>query len=185
MLEKLIESSGFWGVVGVILGFILAEGAELIRRSCRIKKLKLAMSNELKSLSKQIDQKIEIIDKAIQVLRKNNLELLATASIPFITKLYEQYFGELSEHFTSVERNCIHNVYERARFADRMLDSFETEYIDAIQTGKLTSPNEAFIGKLDDTKNGLLAAQELIKGILVGAPEDIYKVEDDPTRNHD
>ena len=177
MLEKLVESSGFWGVVGVVLGFVLAEGAQQIRRRCRIKKLKLSMTSELASLSKQIDQKVEIIDKAIKVLQKNNRELLATASIPFITKLYDQYFGELSEHFTSVERNCIHNVYERALFSDRMLDSFEPEYIDAIQTGKLTDPNDAFVGKLDDTKNGLLTAQELIKGILAGKPEDIYKIE--------
>ena len=177
-MKDLIASPGFWGIVGVILGFVLAEGAETVRRCVRINRLKKAVTNELQSLASQITLKIEIIEQAMEVLRKKNLELLATTSIPFITKVYEQHFGELSEHYTPVERNCIHNIYERALLADRVLDSFEREFIDAIQTGKLKDPYETFLGKLDDTKIALNTAQSLTNGLLVGQPDDVYGIKE-------
>jgi hypothetical protein len=114
-MDRLLTSSSFWGLVGVVIGFALGEGARYIRYRWRIHRLKGVIDTELKSLLYQIDQKKDIIGQAIDRLKQK--KFLPTQSIPAMTTAYRKFFGEVYEHLCPIQRNCVHNVYERLHLA--------------------------------------------------------------------
>jgi hypothetical protein len=173
MSEELLKERGFWALVGVLAGFLLGEGSRYVRYRWRVCALKKNLKSELLSLKKQIDQKKEIISAAISALNKN--ELLPTLSVPSITVAYAASFGELLQYYSALERNYIHNIYERALLSDKVLESFEAEFLDAVKQGIYPDPYKVFAGKLDDVLKGLVVAQELIGEFLDGRVSDIYQ----------
>ena len=172
MIEKLLTSSSFWGLIGVVVGFALGEGARYARYRWRIHRLKRVIDTELKSLLLQIDQKKDIIGQAIDSLKQR--KYLPTQSIPAITAAYKEFFGEVYEYLRPIQRNCVHNVYERIHLADKILDSFERDFLAAIKEKIIIDPAQAYCNKLGEVQQTLSEAQELIRGYLGGNPKDIY-----------
>jgi hypothetical protein len=173
MSEELLKERGFWALVGVLAGFIFGEGARYVRYRWRVCAMKKNLKSELRSLKKQIDQKKEIIRAAISVLNKK--QLMPTLSVPSITVAYAETFGELLQYYSMLERNCIHNIYERALLSDKVLESFEADFLQAVKQGIYPDPYQVFAGKLDDVHKGLEVAQELIGEFLDGRVSDIYQ----------
>ena len=73
-----------------------------------------------------------------------------------------------------IQRNCIHNVYERIHLADKMLDSFERDFLTAVKEKIISDPFQAYCNRLEEVQDGLSVAQELTRGYLEGNPKDIY-----------
>ena len=172
MIEKLLTSSSFWGLIGVVVGFALGEGARYARYRWRIHRVKGVIDTELKSLLLQIDQKKDIVGQAIDRLKQK--KYLPTQSIPAMTTAYEEFFGEVYEHFCPIQRNCIHNIYERLHLADKVLDSFERDFLTAVREKIISDPFQAYCDRLEEVQQALSVAQELIRGYLEGNPKDIY-----------
>jgi len=172
MIEKLLTSSSFWGLIGVVVGFALGEGARYARYRWRIYQLKGVIDIELKSLLLQIDQKKDIIGQAIDRLKKKRY--LPTQSVPAMTTAYKEFFGEVYEHLCPIQRNCVHNVYERIHLTDKILDSFERDFLTAVKEKIISDPFQAYCDRLGEVQEGLSVAQELIRGYLEGNPKDIY-----------
>ena len=171
-MDRLFTSSSFWGLAGVVIGFVLGQGARYIRFRWRIHRLKGVIDTELKSLLYQIDQKKDIIRQAIGRLKQK--KFLPTQSIPAMTTAYREFFGEVYEHLCPIQRNCVHNVYERLHLADKVLDSFEREFLTAIKDKIISDPFQAYSDRLEEVQQALNEAQELIRGYLEGNPKDIY-----------
>jgi hypothetical protein len=171
-MDRLLTSASFWGLVGVVIGFALGEGARYIRYRWRIHRLKRVIDTELKSLVLQIDQKKEIIGQAIDRLKQK--KYLPTQSIPAMTTAYKEFFDEVYEHLCPIQRNCVHNVYERIHLADKILDCFERDFLTAIKEKIITDPFQAYCDRLEEVQQALTEAQELIRGYLEGNPKDIY-----------
>jgi len=171
-MDQLLTSSSFWGLVGVLVGFALGEGARYVRYRWRIHRLKKVIDTELKSLLHQIDQKKDIIGQAIDRLKQK--KYLPTQSIPAMTTAYNEFFGEVYEHLCPIQRNCVHNVYERVHLADKVLDSFERDFLTAIKDKIIGDPFQAYSDRLEEVQQGLNEGQELIRGYLEGNPKDIY-----------
>ena len=165
-MDQLLTSSSFWGLVGVVTGFTLGEGTRYIRYRWRIHRLKGVIDTELKSLLYQIDQKKDIIGQAIDSLKQN--KYLPTQSIPAITTAYREFFAEVYEHLCPIQRNCVHNVYERLHLVDKVLDSFEREFLTAIKDKIISDPFHAYSAILEEIQQALGEAQELIRGYLEG-----------------
>jgi len=171
-MDQLLTSPSFWGLVGVVTGFALGEGARYIRYRWRIHRLKAVIDTELKSLIYQIDQKKDIIGQAIDHLKQKNY--LPTQSIPAMTTAYREFFGEVYEHLCPLQRNCVHNIYERLHLTDKVLDSFEHDFLTAIKDKIISDPFQAYSDRLGEVQETLKEAQKLIRGYLDGNPEDIY-----------
>jgi len=172
LIDRLLTSPSFWGLAGVVIGFALGEGARYIRYRWRIHRLKGLIDTELKSLLYQVEQKKDIIGQAIGRLKQK--KYLPTQSIPAMTTAYKEIFAEVYEHLCPTQRNCVHNVYERVLLADRVLDSFEHDFITAIKDKIIGDPFQAFSDRLQEVQQALNEAQELIRGYLEGNPKDIY-----------
>lgn len=171
----LLASPSFWGIVGVVIGFSFGEGSRYIRYRWRIHRLKTVIDTELKSLLYQIDQKKDLISQAIKYLEKK--QYLKTQSIPAITTAYRKFFSEVYEHLCPIQRNCVHNVYERLLLADKVLDSFEHDFLAAIQDKIIVDPFKTYCKRFEELQEALNEAQKLIRGYLEGNPEDIYGLE--------
>lgn len=78
------------------------------------------------------------------------------------------------EHLCPIQRNCVHNVYERFHLADKVLDSFERDFLTAIKEKIISDPFQAYSDRLEEVQQALGEAQELIRGYLEGNPKDIY-----------
>jgi len=172
LIEKLLTSSSFWGLIGVVVGFALGEGARYASYRWRIHRLKGVIDTELRSLLLQIDQKKDIVGQAIDRLKQKRY--LPTQSIPAMTTAYKELFGEVYEHLCPIQRNCIHNIYERLHLADKILDSFERDFLTAMREKIISDPFQAYCDRLEEVQQALSVAQELIRGYLEGNPKDIY-----------
>jgi 5,10-methenyltetrahydromethanopterin hydrogenase len=78
------------------------------------------------------------------------------------------------EHLCPTQRNCVHNVYERLHLVDKVLDSFEHDFLTAIKDKIISDPFQAYSDRLKEVQQSLNEAQELIRGYLEGNPKDIY-----------
>jgi len=174
MLLELIKSGGFWGLVGVTLGVLLGEGSRYIRHRARIRKLKRIILEELKSIQAQIPQKIDIIKKIISALKKR--EMLGGISVRAFTVAYNQHIGELYEHLTLLERNCLHVIYEKLRNADDVLFSLEEDFVTAVRDGIIKDPYAAFRDRLQDFLENYRVTNKLIESYLDGNPIDVFHI---------
>jgi hypothetical protein len=57
---------------------------------------------------------------------------------------------------------------------DRVLDSFERDFLTAIKDKIITEPFQAHSDRLEEVQQAIKEAQDLIRGYLGGNPKDIY-----------
>ena len=172
IIEKVIEKKEFWALVGVFVGFLLAEVARFLRYRCRIHKLRSILREELKNIPAQIEQKKDIIRQAIDQLK--NRSVLPTSSVRVLQTGYIENISELYTHLSERERNCLHVIYERIRIADDLLDNFESKFLTIVQEGIITDPYQFYFARFSDTLKSYDIVQELIKSYLAGNPEDVF-----------
>lgn len=112
----------------------------------------------------------------IQYLHTN--QYLAGNSVRSINSGYNQYIAELYEHYSLIEKNCLHVIYERLRICDEILSDFEQCFLDALQRGVIKEPYKAYAERLQDIYDNYTVIEELIKSFLSGTPKDVFpKVE--------
>jgi hypothetical protein len=172
VLLQLFKSSPFWGIVGVIVGFILGEVSRYLRYRLRIRKLKKMIMRELEAILSQIPQKKDIIKKMINSLDEQ--KVLPGTSINFITNGYNRYLSEIYEHLSNLQKNCLHCIYEYLRIIDETLASFEQRFISGINEGVVSNPFEEFKKPLNDLMDTCNTSEMLIRSYLSGKPEDVF-----------
>jgi len=178
MFSELIKSPYFWNLIsvisGVILGFLLGEGIRQLHYRLRIRKLKRIVKEELRSILAQIPQKKNIVKNIIAALEKQ--QILSGVSVGIINTGYKQHIAELYEHFSFLQRNCLHTIHERLNVADKTLFSFEHDLISAIREKIIDNPFEAYKRRFQDILKSYDAVEGLIKGYLDGELADVFYV---------
>lgn len=164
-----------WALAGVALGFLLSEASQTVRAWHQRRRAARQLRAELESLAAQISQKRDVVAQAIGHLRSHRF--IPTLSIPAVAMGYREFFPQLVAHLTPVERNCVHNIYERVLLADRVLDAFERNFLDALREGLIDDPYSAHADRFSEIDGAYLVAQDLIAGYLAGKPEDVYQVQ--------
>lgn len=175
MLSELVKSVGFWGIIGVILGYALGEGTRLIRYHFRISKLKRIILEELKSIQAQIPQKKDLVKKMIGALQKE--QMLGGISVGIVSIGYRQHIGELYEYLGQRRRDCLHVIHERLKNADDMLSSFENDFTSAVQDKVVNDPFAAYAGRLSDILENYDCVEKLIESYLEEKPTDVFYIE--------
>lgn len=161
-----------WSLLGVVLGFSLGEGARWIREKYRIRRLKRAIQNELSAILAQIEDKKDILRQAVQALHQSRV--LPMVAVRAITLGYNSHIKDLYEHYSEIERNCLHVIYERLRVADQHMESFHEDFQKALKDQLVNDPWKAYAGYLGDIINSYDVVRTLIQSFLNGKPEDVF-----------
>ena len=174
MASELLKSPCLWSLIGVLLGFLLGEGNSYIRYRSRIWKLKRIIKEELRSILAEITQKKDIVNQIIAALEKKRV--LPGLSVGIINTAYKQHIGELYEHLSLLERNCLHVIHGHLDTNDKVLSSFERDFKSAIQTGVIDKPFEFYKGHFKDILETYNTVEILIKTYLAGNPIDVFYI---------
>lgn len=163
-----------WGLIGVVLGFSLGEGTRWVRQKLRIRTLKQTVRTELKAILAQIEDKEDILKQAVQALQKKRV--LPMTAVRFISNGYNSNIEELYEHYSAIDRNCLHVIYERLRVADLLTESFFENFQKALKDKIVDDPWEAYIGHLGDWVESYKVVRSLIRSFLAGETEDVFHI---------
>lgn len=163
-----------FGLLGVIVGFLLSEIAQTWREERRIGQAKDALINELRSLRAEIPQLRDACIRTSVALRRG--ELPSAQAVPAITAAYDAYFPILHEQLSVKERNCLHIIYSRLKAADRVLSDIERDLTAAMAQGMYEDPFGVFADRLSAVCDTYDVIDELIKSFLDGRPVDVFPV---------
>jgi hypothetical protein len=169
-----MDSSSFWALVGVTVGFVLGEGSRLVRRWLRISKLKRLVRDELISVKMQIPQKRDILRKMTASLNRH--QLLSGASVAIANTGYRQNIGELYEHLSINQRNCLHVIHERLRVADEIMNRFMDDFQAASRDKVIEDPFDAFKTILGNTETSYQTVEVLIDSYIDNKPIDVFHI---------
>ena len=159
-------------LLGVIVGFVLNELSQIIKKWRLTKQLKDALHDELNSNLYQLDQKIDIAHQMKTAIEQGNF--LPSMSVPFASSVYSHHFPSILKDLSSIQRDNISHIYSNLRLLDEITFSMEKSYKEDIQGSVLADINSAYLGKIDDIINNYHVLKQLIASYLEGNPKDIY-----------
>ena len=163
-----------WGLIGVVLGFALGEGSRLIRERLRIRRLKGAIRSELQAILAQIPDKEDMLRQAINALE--NRTVLPMAAVRFATTAYGSSIGDLYEHYSDLDRNCLHVIYERLRVSDSRTESFFEDFLKSIKDKVIDDPWKAYVTHLVEIDESFKVVKRLIDSFLTGKADDVFHI---------
>ena len=163
-----------WALLGVLAGWVLGEGTRWVREIFRIRKLSAALRSDLISLLAQIKDKEDILLQGIQALKSK--AVMPMLSVRSVRIGYGEFIKELYPHYSDLERNCLHVIYERLRVADEVMESAHTDLLSKLKDGVLAEPWSAHIGHLEELLASYDVVENLIKSFLNGKPEDVFHI---------
>ncbi len=164
-----------WSLIGVVLGFSLGEGARWLRNRLRLRRLKVAIRSELRAALAQIEDKEDILRKAIKALQEKRV--LPMVAVRSMTHGYSSYIHDLYDYYSNIERYCLHVIYERLRVADMSMETFHEDFQQAIKDKIVNDPWEYYVGYLEDIIKSYDLLRGLIGSFLAGEPEGVFHVE--------
>jgi len=175
MVSELLKSPYFWSLIFVLVGFLLGEGSRYFRYRSRLWKLKRIIKEELRSILAEIPLKKDIVQQIIAALEKH--QVLPGLSVGIINTGYKQHIAELYEHFSFLERNCLHVIHEHLDINDKILFLFEDKFKSAIQDKVINKPFEFYKGYFKEILQSYDIVENLIKAYLDGNPTDVFHIE--------
>ena len=170
-----------WGLIGVVVGFCLSEGTRLLREKCRIHKLKRVLKAELQAVKGQIRDKKDILLQAIQACENNRV--LPMVSVRMVRTGYDVHINDLYETYSTLERNCLHVIYERLRISDEKMDSFHKDMEESFRAGVVEQPWDVAISQLSELSESYTVIDYLIQSFLDGDPENVFAESDSANAN--
>jgi hypothetical protein len=161
-------------VICVIIGFFLGEGSRYFKYRYKIINNKRMITQELKSLLGQINQKRDIIEKAIISL-KDKL-ILPIKSVHFINTGYSKEFSNLYLHISIRKRNYLFIIFETLKTIDELMDNFENNIKWDLEKKIMDKPYDVYENKLKDLKSSMDRIDNLIRDYLNNNCKDILHV---------
>ena len=171
----ILKSAVFWGMVGVVLGFLLSVAAEVTRRWLRIRRLKQALRAECESLIAQIPFLIDTLQKRIDLLE--NEIYLPGPDVRGISIIYDATIGELASNMSAKERNALHIAYQTLRIGDKIVASYVEDAIEMIKSDTVADTPKAFTNTFKDLIKSYEIASKLLQSYLDGDPVDVFQID--------
>ena len=168
MMETTIISSVV-SVICVFIGFVLVAVWEKYREWDNRHTLKRQLLEELRANLHMISKKRLIIQSAINSLRAGNL--VSGECVAFCTTMYNNHYPSICEHFTLIERNSLHVIYEHFRVIDTMLSNYAEQVVQSIIAQKPMYGRA--IAELGDLLQNMSILEGLVTKHLAGKPEDV------------
>ena len=165
---------GWFGLAGVLLGFLLGEGWGTLRRRRERSRMKGIVASELSSVIAQLPQKRDVLRQGIEAFRAH--AVLPLASVHMVSTGYYSVLPTLYPHLTAIERNCLHVIYERLRVAEEFMDGAEAALLEALPAGVRSDPFEDFATAAEEQLESLEVVERLARSYLAGHPTDVFRV---------
>jgi len=162
----------FWSLLGVVLGFVLAE-MSLCLKQCRLRKrLRNSLVAELKSIIRMVPSKVDILNQAESHFKAERV--MPTQSTRFPRDVYSRVIIEAPEILKDWERDSLHIIHERLRVVDSSMDSMEERFISINSSYSREQAISAVIGSIDDLREALSHTSELAHSVISGKCVDVY-----------
>lgn len=162
---------GVFTVVGVVIGFGLAELAAFLRTRAERKELRRSLDAEIDTILRMIPHRQSNVREAINAYRGG--QALDTTSTHFPRSAYEAVLEKCTLEVSSRERDCLHLAYERLRVVDAKMDS-AIDYFNAIaQAHSPAHATQALVVTLQDMDDSLPRTAEILQSIVNGDPIEV------------
>lgn len=167
-------SEGLWSLLGVVVGFGLAELTQWLKSLRGNRVLRAALNAELDAIIRMIPHKVDIIGQAERALQSSQIRILNTTSTHFPRQIYDRIIETAPELLTPSERDALHVLHERLRVTDTLMDGMEDRFNSMTTAQSIRVAVQAAIGTLHDLKSGLEQSGEIASSIVGGKPLDVY-----------
>ena len=167
-----ISAAPWIALAGVVLGFLLGEGARYARYRWEIRRNKRIIRTELQTILSQVPQKRDILRQALAKLKEKRF--LPPLSVRAVTTGYYSVLDDLYPHLSLIERNCLHVIYERLRVTDEQMDGLEQTFISAVKDKIINDPWSAYAGRLQELNDSCTLVEDLARKYIAGTPVDVF-----------
>lgn len=161
-----------WGLIGVILGFVLSEASSVLHHRIRLWRLKKALRAECESAVAQIPQLVDILDQCMASLKQK--QILPGPAVKAISTVYGATITELAPYLSTKERNLLHVAYERLRVGDEILASYAADLLNALKEKVMGDPWQAYIDRITGQIDSYKVVRELLRSYLDGELIDVF-----------
>ncbi|WP_346837980.1 hypothetical protein [Microbulbifer sp. SAOS-129_SWC] len=161
-----------WSLLGVVLGFVLAEGAQWLKRHRLRIRLRKSLVAELQSIIRMVPSKVDVLNQAESHFKAERV--MPTQSTRFPRDIYSRIIIETPEILKEWERDCLHIIHERLRVVDNSMDSMEERFISITSSYSREQAISAAVGSIDDLRGALSKTSELAQSVIFGERVDVY-----------
>ena len=165
-------TEAIWSLLGVVLGFALAEGAQWLKRYRLRKRLRESLVAELQSITRMVPSKVDVLSQAKRHFKVSRV--MPAQATRFPRDIYLRVIVEAPEILEKWERDCLHIIYERLRVVDDAMDSMEERFISMNSACSSEQAISAAVGSIDDLKYALSQTSELAQSVISGKRVDVY-----------
>lgn len=177
MWDKIINNGGILALAGVVIGFLLSEIAGTYKKHKERKDCRNSLLDEARFNYEQTKDKIEILNQAIDVLKKERF--LSTKCAKYSTIEFENLYHIAMPKLSILEKDNLRHLNSFYLTVDKLLDGFDESFkndIDNAQTRKNTieSVYVAAVILLENIRDSLSRSLELSSNLLNNNPSPIF-----------
>ena len=122
----ILNQSGFWTIIGLVVGFLLAEISAKVKKSKEQNECKNALIDETEFNHEQTKQKISILDQAIVSLK--NRQFLSTQCASYSTIEFDNLYHRAIPKLKSLEKDNLRHFNSFYKKIDFILSTFDQEF---------------------------------------------------------
>lgn len=164
-------------ILGVIIGFGLAELSAIIKKHNERKDCKNALIDEVRFNHEQTKNKISILDQTIHAL--NQKKFLSTQCATYSTMEFDNLYHIAIPVLHQLEKDNFRHLNSFYKKIDSILGAFDQEFKNDIDNIEIRQNNidsiyESAAVKLGDIRDSLVKNLELTDSLLNGTPKHIF-----------
>ena len=177
MCTEIFNHNGTWTILGIFIGFGLAELSAIIKKHNERKDCKNALLDEVRFNQEQSKDKISILDQTINAFEQK--KFLSTQCPTYSTIEFDNLYHIAIPVLCPLEKDNLRHLNIFYKKIDSILAAFDQEFksdIDNCETRQNTidSIYESAALKLMDIRKSLALNLELTNGLLNGSPKPIF-----------
>jgi len=178
MWTEIVDHKGTWTILGVIIGFSLAELTAIIKKRVERNDCKNALLDEVRFNQEQTKNKISILDQAIKTFKQK--KFLSTQCAKYSTIEFDNLYHIAIPVLRPLEKDNFRHLNSFYKKIDSILGAFDQEFksdIDNCKTRQNTTDSiyDSAVAKLKDIRDSLALNLDLTGGLLSGCPKPIFK----------
>ena len=167
----IFQTSQFWALAGVALGFALSSLWEILRERLALRRKTKAIDAELKTNLGLIPQKIDHLANVQKALKAQ--AIVPGQNVHCATFLYDAHIGEVGYTLSQPSRESLHVIYESMKVIDRFLDDLFSDFIQSKASGQIAHPFEAYASMCSQLIERARLVNDMISEHLKGHPRKV------------
>jgi hypothetical protein len=164
-----------FGIIGVILGFLLGAFYQEFREKDTRKRLCAQLREELKANMYAIPHRKATIRSMLLALKERRI--LPGESVPFCDAIFAHHYQTVAPFLSQKERNILQVVYANLAAVDRTMAAFEPAVTAAGSGDAQERVMIAFAHKLGDLLPALDEQENLMKSFCANDPIDVFHMD--------